>query len=106
MRVENSSTRPYMLDPESNMIKRLTQIANDVTGDAAEPYILGGSTYAHFLPNALVYGTDGNLPPEDFPKDRGRAHGVDEAVSLDRLQRAMKIYARALLELNDIDWLM
>ena len=106
IRVENSSTRPYMLDPESNMIKRLTQIANDVTGDVAEPYILGGSTYAHFLPNALVYGTDGNLPPEDFPKDRGRAHGVDEAVSLDRLQRAMKIYARALLELNDIDWLM
>ena len=95
---------PYLLDPNTELIRRLTKIANDVTGDLAEPYALGGATYAHILPNALVYGTDGNLPPDDFPKDRGHAHGVDEAVSLDRLQRAMKIYARALLELNDMEW--
>ena len=102
-RAENWSS-PYLLDPNTELIRRLTKIANDVTGDMAEPYALGGATYAHILPNALVFGTDGNLPPEDFPKDRGYAHGVDEAVSLDRLQRAMKIYARALLELNDMEW--
>ena len=102
-RAENWSS-PYLLDPNTELIRRLTKIANNVTGDMAEPYALGGATYAHILPNALVYGTDGNLPPEDFPKDRGHAHGVDEAVSLDRLQRAMKIYARALLELNDMEW--
>ena len=28
----------------------------------------------------------------------------DEVVSLARLQRAMKIYARALLALNEMDW--
>ena len=27
-----------------------------------------------------------------------------ESVSLDRLQRAMKIYARALLALNEMEW--
>ena len=102
-RAENWSS-PYLLDPNTELITKLTQIANDVTGDMAEPYALGGATYAHILPNALVYGTDGNLPPKDFPKERGYAHGVDEAVSLDRLQRAMKIYARALLELNDMEW--
>ena len=100
---ENWSS-PYLLDPNTELIRRLTQLANDVTGDMAAPYALGGATYAHILPNALVYGTDGNLPPEDFSKDRGHAHGIDEAVSLDRLQRAMKIYARALLELNDMEW--
>ena len=30
--------------------------------------------------------------------------GVDESVSLDRLQRFMRIYARALLQLNELDW--
>ena len=47
---------------------------------------------------------DGSLPPEDFPKGRGSAHGLDESVSLDRLQRAMRIYARALLALNEMEW--
>jgi len=47
---------------------------------------------------------NGNLAPAEFPKGRGGAHGRDEAVSLDRLQRAMKIYARVLLELNEMKW--
>jgi len=46
----------------------------------------------------------GNRIPEGFPEGHGSAHGVDELVSLDRLQQAMRIYARALLELNDMDW--
>ena len=47
---------------------------------------------------------NGCKPPEDFPKGRGGAHGIDETVSLDRLQRAMRIYARAMLALNDMEW--
>ena len=99
-----SDIKPYLLDSGSEIIKILMEIANDVTGDDAVPYTLRGATYAHCLPNAYVYGTDGNLPPEDFSAGRGKAHGVDEAVSLDRLQRAMKIYARALLTLNEMNW--
>ena len=67
-------------------------------------YTLGGGTYAHKLPNALAFGMDGNKKPEDFPQGHGGAHGVDECVSLERLQRAMRIYARALLALNDMEW--
>ena len=95
---------PYLMNAETEMLKRLTEIANEVTQTDGAPYILGGATYAHRLPNALVYGMNGCLPPKDFPKGRGGAHGIDEAVSLDRLQRAMKIYARALLELNEMEW--
>ena len=65
---------------------------------------MSGGPYAHRLPNAFVFGMSGNLTPEDFPQGRGGAHGVDEAVSLDRLQRAMRIYARALLALNELEW--
>lgn len=69
---------PYLLDVEAETVKRLTRIANEVTGEEGLPYTLGGRTYAHRLPNALVYGMSGCLRPEGFPKDRGGAHGIDE----------------------------
>ena len=95
---------PYLLDKDLPVIQTLNAIANEVTGQNKAPYTLGGGTYAHRLPNALAFGMDGSLPPEDFPKGRGSAHGLDESVSLDRLQRAMRIYARALLALNELSW--
>lgn len=96
--------KPYLLDKNWPVVTRLAEIANEITGDNKQPYIVGGGTYAHELPNALAFGMDGSLPPEDFPKGRGSAHGLDESVSLDRLQRAMRIYARALLALNEMEW--
>ena len=95
---------PYLLDKNWPVVEELTRIANEVTGDNRSPYIVGGGTYAHELPNALAFGMDGCLPPEDFPEGHGHAHGLDESVSLDRLQRAMKIYGRTLLALNDMKW--
>ncbi len=94
----------YVLDPDGPILKTLCDVANSVTGDNAKPFYLSGGTYAHRLPNGYAFGMSGNLPPEDFPKGRGGAHGVDECVSLARLQRAMRIYARALLALNEMDW--
>ena len=95
---------PYLLDKDLPVIQTLNAIANQITGQDKTPYTLGGGTYAHRLPNALAFGMDGSLPPEDFPKGRGSAHGLDECVSLDRLQRAMRIYARTLLALNELSW--
>ena len=100
----NPYMKPYLLDKDWPVVTRLAEIANEITGDNKQPYIVGGGTYAHELPNALAFGMDGSLPPEDFPKGRGSAHGLDESVSLDRLQRAMRIYARALLALNEMEW--
>jgi succinyl-diaminopimelate desuccinylase len=93
-----------LLDKNSELVSLLCDAANSVTETDSEPYTLSGGTYAHKLPNAYVFGTNANLPPDDFPKGKGGAHGIDEAVSLDRLKRAMKIYARAMLALNDIRW--
>ena len=98
----SSSSRAYLLDKDSNTVKVLTDIYNDFTGEDKAPYILTGGTYAHELPNAYVFGSDCNRPPEDFPKGHGGVHGVDEAVSIDRLLRMMKIYARALLRLEEM----
>lgn len=95
---------PYLMDADDPVIARLADIANQVTGDNKKPYTLGGGTYAHLLPNAFAFGMDGCLPPQGFPKGRGSAHGLDECVSLDRLQRAMRIYARTMLALNEMNW--
>ena len=84
------------------MVQLLCRIANSVIGEDKKPFTMSGGTYAHRLPNAYVFGADGNLPPEDFEKGRGSVHGVDEAVSLARIKRMMKIYARALLKLNEV----
>lgn len=98
----SAGTPSYLMDPNSPEIKLLADTANEITGANKAPYTMSGGTYAHRLPNAYAFGMDGNCPPEDFPKGRGGAHGVDEAVSLFRLKRAMRIYARAMLRLNDI----
>lgn len=97
-------TDPYLLDRDWDVIGELTKIANEQCGSDSKPYTVGGGTYAHVLPNALVYGMSGCLPPDDFAPGFGSAHGKDESVSLDRLQRGMRIYARALLRLNEMEW--
>ena len=99
-----AGTPAYRLSADTPVVQALCEASNSVTGENAAPFTLNGSTYAHRLPNAYVFGTNGNLPPADFPKGRGGAHGTDEAVSLDRLQRAMRIYARAFLNLNELQW--
>lgn len=95
---------PYMLDPDSKIIRLLLEASESVTHAGKQPFTIGGGTYAHRLPNAYVFGMNGNQPPADFPKGRGGAHGIDECVSLQRLKRAMRIYARALLALNEQSW--
>ncbi|MBQ2967675.1 MAG: Sapep family Mn(2+)-dependent dipeptidase [Clostridia bacterium] len=95
---------PYMQDPESKMVQLLYKVAESITGEGNKPYTLSGGTYAHRLPNAYVFGTDCCVPPADFPKGRGNEHGVDEAASIERLLRAMRIYARVLLALNETEW--
>ena len=99
-----NGTPAYLNDPNTPIVKLLCDASNEVIGNDAKPYTLSGGTYAHRLPNAYVFGMSGNLPPEGFPEGHGGAHGIDECVSLDRLQRAMRIYARALLKLNETDW--
>ena len=85
--------KPYVLNKEQKIIRRLTALANEVTWEEKEPYILSKDTYANLIPNALVYGMD-----------RETERSVDEAISIERLLKGMKVYARALLTLNDMDW--
>lgn len=92
----------YLNEKDTDIVRLLTKIANEVCNEEKEPYILTGGTYAHVLPNAYVFGTNSNCPPEDFPTGHGGAHAPDEAASIDRLIRMMRIYSRALLNLDEL----
>lgn len=94
---------PYIRDENTEIINLLASAYNSVTGENSKPYIESGATYAHYLPNAYIFGTSANRPPEGFPEGHGSVHGIDECVSVDRLIIAMKAYARAILMLNETE---
>ena len=99
-----SGTEPYLLSADTEVVQTLCRIANEQMGTDQPPYTLSGGTYAHRLPNAYPYGASGSRKPADMPAGHGNAHGKDESVGLDRLQRAMRIYARAMLKLNEMEF--
>jgi len=89
--------KPFLVSKESKTIRRLTTLANQVNREENEPYTLSKATYANLLPNALVYGMDDGSKTDI-------EYGIDESISIDQLLRGMKIYARALLSLNEMEW--
>ncbi len=91
---------PYLLDRDSEIVKFLCDTANSVTGENGKPFVMSGGTYAHKLPNAYVYGTGANVPPPDFEKGQGCCHGRDEAASIQRLKRLMRVYGRTFIKLD------
>ena len=75
---------------------------NDVTGENAKPYTIGGGTYARDFPNAVSFGPEHPERPQlEFA---GPIHGVDEAASIDFLMEALKVYILALIELEKLDF--
>ena len=75
---------------------------NDVTGENAKPYTIGGGTYARDFPNAVSFGPE--HPERPQPDFAGPIHGVDEAASIDFLMEALKVYILALIELEKLDF--
>ncbi len=98
------TTPAYIMDKEAPVLKDICGIVNTVMGTNSNPYLMAGITYAHALPNAYTCGTAANIAPKSFPEGHGGVHGPDEAVSIDRLLLAMRIYARILLMLNETEW--
>ena len=87
-------------------VQKLTELYNQETGQDSKPYAMAGGTYARKLPNAFAYGPGfpgGELPKELFSPGHGGAHGPDEALDLDRLLRALKIYIKAILLLDEME---
>ena len=103
-----SDSAPGYFPRERKVVDLLTDVFNELTGLDRKPYVMGGGTYARKLPNAVAYGLGGVPRSEDAPrpiveKGHGGAHEPDEMVDLRNQLEAAKIFAMALITLNDYD---
>ncbi len=93
--VEVLGTSPLLFYPkDSVLINTLLDVYQQETGDFITPPIAtGGGTYAKEADNVVAFGME-------FPGHNSIMHGVNENVKVAHLEKAMAIYARAIIDLG------
>ncbi len=74
---------------EAPIIARLAGLYREATGKAAAPVVMGGGTYAKYLPNAIAFGMWFSEKP--YP-----GHGANEKVLIADLHEGVKVLTHAL----------
>ena len=86
---------PVYMDKNGSLIKTLHSVYCEVTGDTTEPFTMGGGTYARAMPNIVSFGPV-------MPGCEETAHQKNEYITVDNVDKAVRIYAQTLLRLMDI----
>lgn len=97
----DSDTPPFYMELDNPAVQACIGAYNQMTGENAEPYTIGGGTYARHFPNAVSFGPE--HPERPAPDFAGPIHGVDEAASMEFFMEALKVYILALLELEKLE---
>ena len=97
-----SDDKPFSRALDNPAVQVCVDTYNAVTGEQAQPYTIGGGTYARHFPNAVSFGPE--HPERPAPDFAGPIHGVDEAANIDWLMEALQIYILALIELEKLDY--
>lgn len=85
---------PLYFELDHPLVKSLSDVYLELTGDTTAPIAIGGGTYARSVPNTVAFGPS-------FPGEQGNAHQKNENVSLQTLERACEIYAHSLMRLAE-----
>ncbi len=93
---------PFYMSLDNPAVQVCLRAYNDVTGENAKPYTIGGGTYARDFPNAVSFGPE--HPERPVPDFAGPIHGVDEAASKAFLTEALQVYILALIELEKLSF--
>lgn len=96
----DSDTAPFYIPADSPEVLCCLEAYREITGDSAEPYTIGGGTYARHFPNAVSFGPE--HPERPMPDFAGPIHGAEEAACGDWLIEALKVYILALLKLEEL----
>ena len=95
-------TQPFRISADGPECTALMEVYRQVTGRDDQPYAMGGGTYSRYLATAISYGPGlPDTPRPDLPESHGGAHKCDEFAHIPSLLTAMKIYALALLRLDE-----
>ena len=92
--------KPFYMDPSLPAIQALLETYRDYVDAEAQPFVIGGGTYARRFPYACAFGP--NDPSFKNPDWVGIEHGPDEGVSEECLRRALKIYIVSLARLMEL----
>lgn len=92
---------PFLVDPQGAEVAALIDVYNQVSGESAKPFTMGGATYAREFSRGVSFGPE--KPWEPLPCWCGGMHGPDEAVSEELLKQALKIYIYAIERLMELE---
>lgn len=93
---------PFYMSLDNPAVQLCIRCYNEITGENAQPYTIGGGTYARDFPNAVSFGPE--HPERPQPDFAGPIHGVDEAASMEFMEEALKVYILTLIELQKLDF--
>ena len=99
--IAGRETVPFLINPDSPVIKTLIAVYNEVTGKNEKPFTMGGGTYARHFQNAVSFGVE--EPDAIMPAFVGQMHGADEGVSIDLLLKTLEIYIVAIARLMELE---
>ncbi|WEM45045.1 Sapep family Mn(2+)-dependent dipeptidase (plasmid) [Photobacterium sp. DA100] len=82
------------LSPESDLIQAMGKAYSEVTGMEAQCFSKGAASYARALNNGVAFGPT-------FPGDVTKVHEPNEQLSLESLRKAITIYVKVLISLQE-----
>ena len=80
------------MEPDSPLVKALTEVYVRCTGLDGTPICIGGGTYAKSIPNTLAFGMI-------FPGEVTREHKPDESITVESLMKNAEIIAESMYAL-------
>lgn len=93
LKVGRTDHKPsHYIDPDHPLVRTLSRVYEERTGEKASLLAIGGGTYARALKNGVAFGPL-------FPGKEETAHQKDEHIEVEDLLKAAAIYAQAIYEL-------
>lgn len=97
--LENAQWSPPRYDAQDQPeIQLLLDVCRTYLDKKAKPYVMGGGTHSRLFPRSIPFGAGSVDPRRKNPF--GDPHCADEAVCIDDLIKAIKVYVIALLRLD------
>ncbi len=85
-------SKPLYFPLDHPLVKTVSDVYREETGDMRKPGVMGGGTYARAIPNSVAIGTG-------WAGD-GEAHQTDERLKVDHLYKMSRIYAHIIWRLT------
>lgn len=92
---------PFYVDADKPEVVAALKAYSEYTGKTGKAFTIGGGTYARHFKNAIGFGPEEQH--DDTPDWVGPMHGPNEGMREDEIKRDLKIYIRAISNLQDVD---